>query len=36
MMKLDGAEGISRLGVSWMKRGEGGADGVRWVVFLEE
>ena len=30
--KLDGTEGITGLGVSWMNRGEGGADGVRGVV----
>ena len=30
--KLDGGEGIRGLGVSWMNRGEGGADGVRGVV----
>ena len=32
--KLDGAEGIRGLGMSWMNRGEGRADGVRWVVLI--
>ena len=30
--KLDGAEGMRGVGVNWINRGEGGADGVRGVV----
>ena len=30
--KLDGAEGIRGVGVSWINRGDGGAEGVRVVV----
>ena len=32
--KLDGAEGIRGVGVSWINRGEGEADGLRGVVFF--
>ena len=30
--KLDGAEGMRGVGVSWINRGENGAEGVRGVV----
>ena len=29
---LDGAKGMRGVGVNWINRGEGGADGVRGVV----
>ena len=31
--KLDGAEGMSGVGVSWINRGEDGAEGVRYMYY---
>ena len=32
--KLDGAEGMRGVGLSWINKGEDGAQGVRGVVFF--